>query len=189
MGLQRFVVENTGDDAKKVGNAMGWQYKADNSRMLFHHVNGYGEVPDDIEVEGDFIGKEVMFLASGFDSKFLGEISKPENPILRALWEKGFARKTRVNYIEIRNAGGFNSLVESKCSDLYPTHALRLEETGVKPVAVYKKSGNGVISLMLATADGKLPNGKYLRLSYVNRYATEEDVEKWKELYENAHRV
>ena len=178
LAIHKFIVEETiEEEPKGVGHAMGWWYRADHEKLVFEHASGNG--PDDITVEGDFIGKQVMFLADGYNSKFMGEVKAPADPIFRALWEKGFARKSRVFYDEIQRAGSWEQLVDHRCFEEYssPDHF----RDGITSILVDRKSDG---SIMIATADGRLPNGKYIKLSYINKYATEDDLDKWRKAYD-----
>ena len=84
----------------KVGNSFAWEYTANESGITFK--NSFG-VPD-IKAEGYWLGEQVVFLAEGRKSKFLGKVKLPKDQRLAYLWKKGFRRSTRIeqsNPIEV----------------------------------------------------------------------------------------
>jgi len=191
MGMHRFIVEERSkEDPDRVGKAMSWDYYADHEKLVF--TQAYGRGPDDIVVEGDYIGKMVMFQANGYNSKFIGVVIPPSNPVFRTLWDYGFERKSRIHWDDIQNAGSWGQLVIKRCTEDFPASAEEDVMKDIRSVVIYKIDERTGIpipnSILIATADGKLPNGRNFRLSYVNKYATEKDVAIWKEMYD-ANRV
>lgn len=189
MAIHRFIVqERTKENPDRVGKAMSWDYYADHEKLTF--TQEFGRGPDDIVVEGDYIGKMVMFQANGYDSKFVGVVTPPSNPIFRTLWDYGFERRSRVHWDDIQRAGSWDQLVLSRCKEDFPASTDTEILKDINTVIIWKvdTADGKPKSILIATSDGKLPNGRYFRISYVNRYATEADAAKWKEMHD-ANRV
>ncbi len=179
MAKHRFVVH---EGINKVPGTVAWEYQADNNGIKLS--NGYKT----IKVEGDFIGKECMFNARGRRSEFIGIVLPPRDERSRVLWKHGFTMPTRVNKNTLDQYYDWQDLVDRKCGyDPNDGIGYGCNESGVfvnsanVKTTVIKRDGRVVV----ATAIGReLNQDKGVMLSYMDAFATMDDLNAWEEEYE-----
>ena len=179
MGMHRFIV---GNGFQKVPGTYFWEYIQTEKGLVFNNTSSMQQ----ISVDGDYLGKEVVFNADGRKSAFLGVVTPPADQRRKILWDNKFTSITRVMDNEFNNPlipgakWNWAELVARKCgwdgiSDAFDG------DVNVKKTTIYDENGN----LMVATAIGVLENGQAVKWSYLNPAATVGQCVLWEEKYKS----
>ena len=180
MAMQLFEVKECIN--QRVGTSAGWFYSADETQLVFgSHYPGVL----DIVCPGNWIGKQVSFLAAGQNSKFCGEVVIPRDPRKEILWKHGFRKKAFVHKEDIDNAGGWDNLIEVICGKMegsqygYNEEGVFVNDANMKRALV--TSGN---EIMVATACGREYNNNRVHMvAYLNPKATMDHIKLWERQY------